>query len=525
VTGRTDRVTGRRPRGALVFVGAFLVLAALCIGWAIATPVAAAPDEPAHMIKAASVVRGQFIGEPTATGHRVEVPRYVAYTADQAGCYAYDSDESAACIPATPADEAELVPALTTAGLYNPLYYLVVGWPTLLVGDVSGLYLMRIASGVAVSLFLAAAVALVSRWRRPTIPLLGLAVTVTPMVAFLGGTVNPNSLEIAATLTTFVAMMTAVSRYRTVGLGMLGAIVAVSAAVAANTRGLSLIWVAVAVLAPLFLLRGAELLALLRRRAIVVAIVATAVSTFFALYWVLSTSSLTANVDAPGEVTNAPGVGASSLTGFTDTLLKTFDYGQGIVGLFGWLDTPAPLFVYSTWSFFIGAVFVAAAALRGRALWMTGALVGALLVVPALVQGFYITEGGIIWQGRYTLPLFVVAVTGACLALADRVAVPPALRTRLVSVVMVLWAAAHFGAFVTTLRRYTVGLDLGWGAALGTPEWSPPGGIPLVLAAFTIALVAAGAGVLFLSRSLGDESRPLGDEGRALGAKDAAPPR
>jgi hypothetical protein len=494
-------VTGSRPRGALVFLGAFLVLAAMCVAWAIATPVSAAPDEPAHMIKAASVVRGQFIGEPTPVGNLVEVPQYVAFTANQAGCYAFDAEESAACIPATPADEAELVPAPTTAGLYNPLYYLVVGWPTLLVGDASGLYLMRFASGIAVSLFLAAAVALVSRWRRPTIPLLGLAVTLTPMVAFLGGTVNPNSLEIAATLTTFVAMMTAVSRDRRVGLGMLGVVVAVSAAVAANTRGLSLLWVAIAVIAPLFLLRGAELLALLRTRAIIVTVVATAVSAAFALCWVLGTSSLTANVDAPGEVTNAPGVGASRLTGFVDTLLGTFDYGRGIVGVFGWLDTPAPLFVYSAWSFLVGAVFVAAVALRGRRLWVTLALVGALLVVPAVIQGFYITEGGIIWQGRYTLPLFVVAVMGACLCLADRVTMPQAVRRRLVVVVMALWAAAHFCAFVTTLRRYTVGLDLGWGAALGSPEWSPPGGVALVLAAFTLALVSAGVGVLLVDGS------------------------
>ena len=44
--------------------------------------------------------------------------------------------------------DGSLVDALTTAGLYNPLYYVVVGWPSLVFDDVGGIYAMGIMSGL-----------------------------------------------------------------------------------------------------------------------------------------------------------------------------------------------------------------------------------------------------------------------------------------------------------------------------------------------------------------------------------------
>jgi hypothetical protein len=493
--------TAKGPRRVVrVFLGASLLFAVLTSVWAIATPIAAAPDEPAHLIKAASVVRGQFIGEGTVEGHIVQVPRYVAFTGTQAACYAFKSEVSAACIPPLSGDATSLVSAATTAGLYNPVYYLMVGWPTLITDDSNGTYLMRLASALPISLLLGVSVALVSTWRRPTIPLLGTAAAVTPMVLYLGGTVNPNSMEIAAILATFVAMMTIVSRHRRVSLGALAAIVTVSAAIAGNTRGLSLLWVAIAIIAPLLLLRGPELVALLRTRAVILAIIGTAVSSAFALFWVLGTSSLTAGIDPEGEVPRARGAGTSSVEGFFDMLERTFDYGQGSVGLFGWVDTPAPLFVGFVWSILVGGLLLAAlVTLRGRALIMTCGTMLALLLTPPIIQSFYVTEGGFIWQGRYTLPLVVIAVMAASLCISEAVTIAPRVRRRFVIVVMAVWATAQFDAFATTLRRYFVGLDVGW-EGLVAPEWAPPGGIALSLTAFAVALVAAVVGVVLADR-------------------------
>lgn len=486
-----QKIPGRRLSNFLrVFVVASLVLSALSALWSIATPISAAPDEPAHLIKAASVVRGQFVGQASPQGHIVQVPAYVAYTNAQT-CYAFHSSTTADCIPSVPGDAGTILPATTTAGLYNPLYYLIIGWPSLLIHDESGIYWMRIVSGIAVSLILALAFALIATWRRPTIPMLGLTIASTPMVFFLNGSVNPNSMEIAATLSAFVAMLTIVKNPDRPKLGWLSAIVFVSAAIAANMRGLSLLWLAIALLTPLLLIDRSQLLALVKRRSIRLTIAGTALAVVFAAAWVFGSNSLGAGVAAPGVVPPGPGVGSSPLWGFVWTAVQTFDYAEGIVGIFGWLDTPAPLFVFFTWSVFTGGAFLLSfLILRGRALWFTVALIASLFLLPPLLQGYYITGGGIVWQGRYILPIFVCAVVAAASGISDRVTLSPYLKTRLLLAVFALWGVAQFQSFSTALRRYSVGIHAGW-LDLLNPEWSPPGGVWMSLVGFGVVLLAA----------------------------------
>ena len=204
-----EQSTGERPRIWRAFLVVWLLLSALCAGWAVATPIGASPDEPAHIVKAASVARGQFIGTPSADGHRVTVPAYVARTQDDT-CFAFHQERAAACGLAPLTDPGALTTSYTTAGLYNPVYYLLVGWPTLLLHDTSGIYAMRIVSGIVTALFAALAFALLWGLRRRAIPVLGFAVAVTPMLLFLGGSVNPNGVEATATLAVFVGILAAV---------------------------------------------------------------------------------------------------------------------------------------------------------------------------------------------------------------------------------------------------------------------------------------------------------------------------
>ena len=51
--------------------GSFALLAGGGLSWAVATPVFAAPDEPAHVIRAASVGRGELLGHPPPPAPRV----------------------------------------------------------------------------------------------------------------------------------------------------------------------------------------------------------------------------------------------------------------------------------------------------------------------------------------------------------------------------------------------------------------------------------------------------------------------
>lgn len=476
---------------------AWLVLSLLAGAWSFATPISAAPDEPAHFIKAASVVRGQFIGESTAQGHIVRVPQYVAYTNSQT-CFAFKPDVSAECSPEVPGDSDALVDAITSAGLYNPVYYAIVGWPSLLFPDGSGIFAMRLVSAIAVSLFLALAFTLIASWRRPALPLIGFAVAVTPMVLFLGGTVNPNSLEVAATLAAFVGLLTIVREPRPDALAAHATIVAASAAIAANMRGLSLLWLAIALLVPFVLVGKRRIVELARSRPVQIAAGVTLLAAIGAAVWVFASNSLGANIDRPGEVTNAPGVGTPPLTGFFWTVSMTFHYWKGIVGVFGWLDTPAPEFVYFAWTVLGGGLaFLGLALLRGRQLVLIVVLIAAVLVLPPILQGAYITEGGIIWQGRYILPLFVCAVVALGAVLSDRLT--DSARPRLVLLAAVLWGIAQLLSFATTLRRYAVGNTDGWSGLL-SPDWQPPGGTILSLVTFGLVVSAAVLGWWWVSR-------------------------
>ena len=497
----SNRLTPSRRRSSVgIFAISWLLLSLLAGAWAVATPIGASPDEPAHLIKAASVVRGQFIGEGGGVhGQIVTVPEYIAFTQAQT-CYAFAANTSAACIPAVPGDPAALVQVSTTAGLYNPTYYALVGWPSLIVHDDSGIYVMRIASGIIVSLFLAFAFTLIARWKRPTLPILGLVVAITPMVLFLNGTVNPNGLEISATLSAFVAVFTIVKYPEENRIAGRSAIVFVSAAVAANMRGLSLLWLAIALLSPLVLLRLNELRKLLAKRPVQLAIVGTALAVGAAAAWLFSSNSLGAAVESSGPVVAGPGVGRSPIVGFALTLLSTFYYAKGMVGIFGWLDTPAPDFVYFTWAVIAGGlILLSFVILRRRPLALIAGLTLAVVVLPPFVQGSYITLGGIIWQGRYLLPVFVCLMVAATSCLSDRISISTVSMNRVLFFILGLWSIAQFQSFATALRRYAVGLDATWPKLLH-PHWEPPGGLWLLLGAFAVLLLASVIGVFLFHR-------------------------
>lgn len=481
-------VRTQRPHWAAL--GAAWALFALLFGlWSLATPVSGAPDEPAHLVKAASVVRGAFIGEPGEFGHEVTVPAYIAATHD-ATCFAFHPERSAGCAGAIPGGAA-LVESHTTAGLYNPLYYLLVGWPSLVFGDATGIYAMRLASAVLTSGLLAMAFMVVAGWRRRTLPVLGLMIAVTPMLAFLGGVVNPSGPEVAGTLTAVVAALSIILDRDPGRRTQHFVVMAIAAATAVNMRGISPIWVVIGLATSMMLLTGGRLRELLRSRAARVAVAVILAAAVFAIGWTSSSNSLGAALN--GDTVPYPGVGATPITGFTRMFFGTFDMARGIVGEFGWLDTPAPAFAYFAWSAFTGGILAfALAVLSGRRRVVVLVLIGSAVLVPAAIQAAYVTAGGFIWQGRYTMPVFVALVATAAVLLDDVVGVPFEERvgSRLLAVVAVTWGFVHFDAFLTVLRRYATGWPSAWDEFFRSPDWAPPGGTVLLP---VIALVVCGA--------------------------------
>ncbi len=481
------------------FLIVWALLAALSVCWSFTTPISASPDEPAHLVRAASVARGEWVGMPSPAGNVVTVPRYIA-NSQRETCFAFHPELSAGCVTPNPGGPGESVRATTTAGLYNPLYYLAVGWPSLLFHDDAGIYVMRVVSGILTTLFAALAFAVLWTLPRRLLTILGFAAAMTPALLFLSGSVNPSGLEATTVLALFAATLAIVldpdSSARPGRLPGRAAIVAVAGAVAVNTRGLSPLWVLAAIAVPLILADRTLLRGVFSRRATWITVAVLGLATAGAFAWTLGSNSLLNAVNHP-EATSQhfPGIGTNPLSGFWITLTRTVEYAHGVIGLFGWLDTPAPPEVFFVWATLIGALLLAASSvLRGRRLVFALVLLLAYVLLPPIVQGAYITGGGIIWQGRYAIPLFLCLVVGvsAVLDTALRLRAGLAWWHRLSAIAVVALAASHLYAFENTLRRYAVGAEGSLKVMLvGTPPWSPPGGVLPWLVAMTLLLAAA----------------------------------
>lgn len=469
----------------------WVALALISIGWAVATPLGGSPDEPAHIIKAASVVRGQFLGDRTdkAAATSVEVPAGIA-SAHSWPCYAFDPAIEASCLQGVP-DGSASATATTTAGLYNPTYYALVGWPSLLTDDTSRSVLaMRVVSALLVSLLLAIAFEAMVRFRPPLVAGFAFLAAATPMCFFLAGAVNPNALEVAAGAALTASLLLVVRRSDQIRIRLWLAAIVGSGLLLAQARGISPLWMALIAVAVLLSSPPQTLRALLRRWDVVVTVAILALGVLAATLWSLSTGTLASMGVFPG---------AGKVTPFTAFVTMLFDRSvdAGLVGVFGWLDTPAPALAYAWWAFLgVGIWVVAAVTGRGRSL--AGFLVGlaGFFLIPPIAQALSVQSAGYIWQGRYSLVGYVVAVILAGAAVRQRtleglgLAISP---RRTILVVGAVTVFAHFFTYIATVKRYAVGLDGTWSEFARAPQWAPPLGLwpwaLLVLGGLAIMLV------------------------------------
>ena len=93
----------------------------------------------------------------------------------------------------------------TSAGRYPPLYYAIVGIPSLVSDSTGGIYAMRLVDAALSALFVALALTSICVWSRRRFMLVGVLLALTPMTLFLGGVVNPNGPEICAALCMWTA--------------------------------------------------------------------------------------------------------------------------------------------------------------------------------------------------------------------------------------------------------------------------------------------------------------------------------
>ena len=487
-----------------IFLTAFAVFFALSTAFALASPLDSAPDDQVQMVKAAATARGEFnaprghINQPLPQGGvDVEPVRYYqvpeAY-ANLNACFAYRPTASAACAPALQGGD-KLVSVPSTAGQYNPIYYFIVGWPSLIFTGGDGMYLMRVMSALLCSLFLAGAVVTAAQWRRRAFAVVGVVAAATPMVLFLNGMVNPNNLEASSAVLSWTLALSITTDPRPELLKRRLIWLAVALSALANARPLGVEWVAAIVVVALFVMKRGVLAELFRNRLTWLLTGLTAVALLFGAGW-----SVTHGDDAtvPYSPANAFGPAAHATFGLTNW------YIEGMIGYFGWLDTPSPQVTYTIWTSAIVLLVVLAwvcSRLRDN-IAVLAVLLG-VIFIPVLAQADEAKNLGLIWQGRYLLAFAVGLPILAGLTLAKNgVSIPALIQRRLATVLGVLLAFASFTAFYRCMHRYGAGLNASWFPT--HISWEPPGTWFLWLPVYAIAL----AGLVLLMAALGEGRAP-----------------
>lgn len=470
----------------------FGLLAVLGLAWAISTPVFAAPDEPAHVIRAASAGRGELLGRelrkrppaPFADVLLVVSAPGIYENSAEVNCFAFHSNHPAGCLHLHGPDHD--VHMTTYVGHHPPAYYAAVGFLSRLVepGD-SQVIVMRALGVLAVAALLASCLTTLRRTAAPMWAGAGFAVALTPMVLFLSSVVSPSGIEIAAAIGVWVHGAALASDGGNPDAAIDPRLIdrlGIAASVLVISRGLSPLWLAVIGAVLLLLTTRARLSIVLQARRLWIWGGVVGVGLALQAVWFVYGQPLGHFVGWPLREPASAIVRMSF--GKTPQLLEE------MVGIFGWLDTRSPGFNYVVWALAIGAlVGLTLAVATGRFVRALVAATAATLILPVILESVGAGTAGLIWQGRYTLPLAVGIPLLAGLGIGSNPAQSPVGR-RLPVILVGSLALAQVAAFVQTLRRYSVGLK---GVLWFFPEahWEPPIPALVLIVVFALAVVTA----------------------------------
>jgi hypothetical protein len=484
-----DLLTASRRSRRVQWWVSFALFTSLMSAWALSNPLMAGPDEPEHTIRAASVARGELIG-PTRPGYPdhvrfVKVPNRISRTAIVAGCFAFHPAVSAGCALSLNKGPDGTERKAISNGRFPPTPYAVLGLPSLINHSSAGVYLMRIFGAALCGALFASALLSLRQTRAAWLAASGLAFALTPMVFFVDSLVNPSGLEIAGGVAFWASGVVLVGKARKgVVDSRLVARTAIGAAVLVLARPLGMVWLAVAAVVLLLTCTAPALGRLLRARVVQLWAGAVLACIAFELAWITYYDSLGSKTP-PGPSAD----GFSDLEVLRHTLGTTSESYREMIGVFGWVDTPAPALTVVLWTAMLGLlVGLGLGVGRRRMVAAIATLLALIVVVPAVLEFIEAERFGFGWQGRYTLP-FAVGLPILC---GYTLAQEPArilTRGRLTIVLGTAFVVAHFLAFWQNLRRYAVGYN-GPLAFWFDAHWSPPLPSLLLLVAYAAVLVA-----------------------------------
>ena len=542
---RDDVSNSRRmPRSWRVFALALVVFFGVAAVWSAATPLLAAPDEPSQIVKAAAVVHGRlsavcfYVPNTTTSACNentqgalgfetlpafydlVRAPDSVDNGAHSQICFKNQKNLGLGVLPAscarslnTPATASEITlkynqNASTYQARYPPLYYAVVGLPSLFRGSTIDVYLMRMLSSLISAIFLALALTAVVRYSRNRALLIGVMLATTPMVFFLAGVVNSSGLEITAAIASWTCGVVLVTeRLAEPPLGLI-VMFTVAAVVLELVRPLSPLWLGLIVLVLLTCGDRRELTTAMQLRSLRISLGMLLVFGALALWWIVAMHATDLYLGSN------PGVPASvSIITILETAFRHNSYYlPDMVGVFGWFDTYAPLATYVMWTVMLLAIVITAAVRSLRAALTLGCFVIAITVLPPVIEASHAHLDGYTWSGRDLLP-FAVGLPIVAAAMLWQIVQRPGRSgsIRVTRTMIVGGAAANFLAFYEALRRYSVGTHGSIFGFILHPDWHPALGIPLSLGLGLSAVIALAAIFMWSSALIGGTHEKSGD--------------
>lgn len=495
--GRLTRwlVTAERLTPGQVFWLAFGALFVLMSAWAFYVPAMAAADEPAHMWKAVATVRGQVVN-PEILGTREVVIPEMYRDAQDFMCNAFHPD-----VPESICDVSKVFTQETPEGvrqvvspaaLYNPLYYGIIGWPSLLPDNLVNIYLMRLISVTISALFFAAGFRALRQADMPALSMVAATAVVTPSAVFLCSVINPQALEISAAFALWCQLLLVIRKPAPELLGRRMWLLAFITVMFANSRGLSPFFLALIVISCIALQPWRFTWRVIKDRRSWLPILVAFLGTVAASAWVLVTNGL----EGGGGPDAAPELLFRRV--FKGTLYSTDTYIQQIVGTFGWMDTVMPMW----WVIMFSVAFVASMLLvwtvgswRERTVALGTGLVFCVLV-PAVLHGREARVIGWMWQGRYIFPVLIGLPVLVAFVLQARLShrrIP--MGRRLLLSWALLFVVTHVAGLIITMHRYINGIYGSW-RYITKDSWLPP--VPLWGAGVAMVLFVIGMVVLLV---------------------------
>ena len=394
----------RRRIACLVGIGYLLMM----VGWAFTTPLPAM-DERAQVVKAAATVRGQLLGTIVhidradlglpvnsdfgpGLASRFVVPR--SYAGVPIPCFPAKPTYPRCAAPMT--NDPTPTTALSYVGNYNPIYYALVGWPSLLTLGAKSVYLMRLCTALLNAALLALAAHTVLLARRPRRALICFLAATTPMTLFLGGIVNPSGVEVTSAELLWSVLLVLATDERPLHERMrqLGPRGAVALLLLLNLRMMGPLWAAGAIATAAWVATPARRREFLKDRWIRRITPVFLLAGVAALLWTKL---------APVELSSLRDIHPHFFRAARVTFDETPGYFKMMLFSYNWGDPQIPTFAIVALSAVLAVLLVPVLGDRrfGRPLVT---LIVVTVAFPILVQGYEMHGVGDVWQGRYILP-------------------------------------------------------------------------------------------------------------------------